>query len=126
MRDLLTTLSRTFCANCVEVLTQFYSARECSTQRQTQASARKQYYLAAGAGVAGATGTAGAVAPGTTPGIADAGAAGTLGTLDAPGTELAGTAPVAAGALFGKPGTADPTGGATGAVCEKFCMMPVS
>ena len=82
--------------------------------------------MVAGAGVAGATGTAGAVPLGTTPGIADAGAAGTPGTLDAPGTELAGTPPVVAGALFGKPGTADPTGGATGAVCEKFCIMPVS
>ena len=82
--------------------------------------------MAAGAGAAGATGTAGTAALGTTPGIADAGAAGTPGTLGAPGTELAGAAPVVAGALFGTPGTADPTGGATGAVCEKFCMMPVS
>ena len=77
----------------------------------------------------GAAGTADAGGLGTTPGMTAAGATGTLGTL---GTEFAGTglpgteAPVAAGALFGTPGTAEPTGGATGAVCEKFCMMPVS
>ena len=115
-------------------MTQFQSARECSTQRQTRACACQQNYLAAGAGAAG---TAGTVAPGTKPGIAAAGAAGTLGTLEAPGTAFMGTAlpgtalpgtaaPVAAGALFGTPGTAEPAAGATGAVCEKFCMMPVS
>jgi hypothetical protein len=57
----------------------------------------------------------------TTPGIAVAGAAGTLGT------ELTGTdAPGVGATVLGKPGTAEPAGGATGAVCEKFCMMPVS
>ena len=80
--------------------------------------------MAAGAGVAGALGTA--------LGTAEAGGAETPGTLEALGTAFAGTAlpgttaPVAVGALFGTPGTAEPTGGATGAVCEKFCMMPVS
>ena len=85
---------------------------------------RSQHYFT-GAGVTGATGTA-AGAFGTTLGITAAGAAGTPGTLEAPGTAFAGAEPGVAGALFGKPGTADPTGGATGAVCEKFCMIPVS
>ena len=65
---------------------------------------------------------AGAGTPGTTAGTAAPGTAGT------PGTALAGTlgVEVLAGAAGATPGTAEPGAGAAGAVCVKFCMIPVS